>query len=243
MAIIGVTLRRLITRKRIVGLILFASVPAVVVAIAATGTRGPARLANLYHDLTYGILLAVALPVIAVVNGTGALGDERWSHTMPFLALKPIPRWVIAATTMVASIAATLVAAMIGVGLGWIAGGWAGDSWDIGVGPTVATLVAAIGYGTLFVPVGLLSRRSTVIGLIYIFLWESSFANAIGTLAPTSVGHIALSAYVAIAPDIGPAETLGSLTPDVGLAFVKVAVVAAVSLLLTTWALKRRDLA
>ncbi len=131
----------------------------------------------------------------------------------------------------------------VGAGLGWLAGGWATGSWRIGLGPTVATLVAAVGYGTLFVPVGLLSRRGTVIGLIYVFLWEASFANAIATLAPTSIGHIALSAYVAIAPDIGPAESLGSVTPEVGLAFTKVAVVALVSLALTTWELKRRDLA
>lgn len=243
LAILRVTLRRLITRKRVIGLVLFASVPAFVVALAATGNRGPERLASLYHDLTFGILLAVALPVVAVVNGTGALGDERWSHTMPFLALKPIPRWSIALATSVASIASTMMVGMVGVGLGWLAGGWATGSWDIGVGPALATLVAAIGYGTLFVPVGLLSRRGTVIGLIYIFLWEASFANAIPTLAPTSIGHIAFSAYVAIAPDIGPAETLGNLTPEVGLAFMKVAVVAAASLALTTWQLTRRDLA
>jgi len=243
LAIISVTMRRLITRKRIIGLVLFASVPALVVLVASTGDRGPERLAALYHDTTYGILLAVALPVIAIVNATGALGDERRSHTMSFLALKPIPRWAIALSTTIASVVATLAVAVVGVGLAWLVAGFATGAWDIGAGPAVGSLVVAIGYGTVFVPIGLLTRRATVIGLIYLFLWESSFANAVGTLAPTSLNHIALAAYVDLAPDISAAEALGSLEPGVWAALIKMAVVALVSLAVTTWALRKRDLA
>ncbi len=243
LAIINVTLRRLITRKRIVGLVLFASVPALVVLFASTGDRGSARLADLYHDTTFGILLAVALPVVAIVNATGALGDERRLHTMPFLALKPIPRWAISVSTTIASVGATLAVAVVAVGLGWLAAGSATGDWGIATGPAVGALVVAIGYGTIFVPIGLLTRRATVIGLIYLFLWEASFANAVAALAPTSLGHIALSAYVDLAPGISAAETLGNLEPGVGNALTKVAVVALVSLVFTTWALRRRDLA
>ena len=243
LAIINVTLRRLITRKRVIGLALFASVPAIVVFFASTGDRSPERLADLYHDTTFGILISVALPVIAIVNGASALGDERRSHTMPFLALKPIPRWSIALSTTIASVGATLAIAFVGVGLGWLAAGATTDDWGIGAGPALAGLVAAIGYGTIFVPIGLLTRRATVIGLIYLFLWEASFANAVGALAPTSLSHIALQAYVDLTPDMGAAEALGALEPGLGKALVKMAVVAVVSLAFTTWALRKRDLA
>jgi ABC-type transport system involved in multi-copper enzyme maturation permease subunit len=243
LAIMSVTLRRLITRKRIIGLVLFASVPALVVLFASTGDRGPDRLANLYHDTTFGILLAVALPVIAIVNASSALGDERRSHTMPFLALKPVPRWTIALSTTIASVGATLSVAVVGVGLGWLAAGAATGAWDIGFGPAVGALVVALAYGTIFVPIGLLTRRATVIGLVYLFLWEASFANAVGALAPTSLNHIALSAYVDLAPGISPAEALGTLEPGAGKALTKVAIVALVSLTFTTWALRKRDLA
>jgi len=243
LAIMKVTLRRLVTRKRMIGFILFASIPALVVFFASTGDRGPERLADLYHDTTYGILIAVALPVIAIVNGTGALGDERRSHTMPFLALKPIPRWQIALSTIIASVVATLTVAIVGVGLGWLAAGAATADWGIGAGPAVGALVVALGYGTLFVPIGLLTRRATVIGLIYLFLWESSFANAVAALAPTSLNHIALSAYVDLAAGISAADALGTLEPRVGKALLKMAVVALVSLAFTTWALNKRDLA
>jgi ABC-type transport system involved in multi-copper enzyme maturation permease subunit len=243
LAIIGVTLRRLITRKRVIGLVMFASVPAVIVLFAATGDRGPDRLASLYHDTTFGILISIALPVIAIVNGAAALGDERRSHTMPFLALKPLPRWSIALSTTIASIGTTLAIAIVAVGAGWLVAGATTDDWGIGLGPAVAALVTAIGYGALFVPIGLLTRRATVIGLIYLFLWEASFTNAVGALAPTSLSHIALSAYVDIAPNINPSESLGTLEPGLGKALYKVAVVALVSLVATTWALRKRDLA
>lgn len=243
LAIIGVALRRLITRKRVIGLTLFASVPAVIVLFAATGNRGPDRLAGLYHDTTFGILISVALPVVAIVNGAAALGDERRSHTMPFLALKPLPRWSIAVSSTIASVGTTLAIAFVGVGFGWLAAGATTDDWSIGAGPAVAALVASIGYGTLFVPIGLLTRRATVIGLVYLFLWEASFSNAVGTLAPTSLSHIALQAYVDVAPGISPAEALGTLEPGLGTAFYKMAVVALVSVAFTTWALRKRDLA
>ena len=243
LAIMRITAQRLITRKRIIGLILFASVPALVVLLAMTGDRGPDRLASLYHDMTFAVLLAVALPVVAIINATGALGDERRSNTMPFLALKPIRRWQIALSTTLASVGATLVVAVVGVGLGWLIAGWATGDWGIGRGPAVAAFVAAIGYGTIFVPIGLLTRRATVIGLIYLFLWETIFTNAIAGLAPTSLNHIALSAYADLAPNIGAIETLGNLEPGAGKALLKVAVVALVSLAFTTWALRKRDLA
>jgi ABC-type transport system involved in multi-copper enzyme maturation permease subunit len=243
LAIIGVALRRLITRKRVIGLTMFASVPAVIVLFAATGDRGPDRLASLYHETTFGILISVALPVIAIVNGAAALGDERRSHTMPFLALKPLPRWSIALSTTIASVGTTLAIAFIGVGLGWVVAGATIGDWGIGAGPAVAALVAAIGYGTLFVPIGLLTRRATVIGLVYLFLWEASFANAVEALAPTSLSHIALQAYVDVSPGISPAEALGTLEPGLGTALYKMAVVALVSVAFATWALRKRDLA
>ena len=88
-----------------------------------------------------------------------------------------------------------------------------------------------------------MTRRATVIGLIYLFLWESSFANAVGALAPTSLGHIALQAYTDLAPGMDFADSLGTLEPDAGKALIKVLVVALVSLVFTTWALRKRDLA
>jgi len=243
LAIVRVTLRRLITRKRMIGFILFASIPAVVVLFASTGDRSPDRLAELYHNTTFAILLVVALPVIAIVNATGALGDERRSHTMSFLALKPIPRWSIALATILASVGATLTVAFFAVGLGWLVAGSATADWGIGRGPALAALIAAIGYGTIFVPIGLLTRRATVIGLVYLFLWESSFANAVAALAPTSLGHIALQAYTDVAPGMDFVDSLGTLEPDAGKALLKVLVVALVSLAFTTWALHKRDLA
>jgi ABC-type transport system involved in multi-copper enzyme maturation permease subunit len=243
LAIIRVTLRRLITRKRMIGFILFASIPALVVVLfASTGDRSPERLAEQYHNTTFAILV-IALPVIAIVNATGALGDERRSHTMPFLALKPIPRWAIALSTTIASVGATLAVALVGVGLGWLVAGSTTGDWGIGQGPAMAALVTAVGYGTIFVPIGLLTRRATVIGLIYLFLWESSFANAVAALAPTSLGHIALQAYTDLAPGMDFVDSLGTLEPNAGKALLKVLVVALVSLAFTTWALRKRDLA
>jgi hypothetical protein len=96
----------------------------------------------------------------------------------------------------------------------------------------------------VFVPLGLLFSRATLAGLAYIFVWEGILARAISALAPSSVSLTAFSGYADLAEGVH-AETLGflgNLVPGAGGAIAKVLVAYALSIGLTTFLLKRRDL-
>ncbi|HZJ47593.1 MAG TPA: hypothetical protein VFD97_00990, partial [Acidimicrobiia bacterium] len=107
----------------------------------------------------------------------------------------------------------------------------------------VALTVSALSYGAVFIPIGYLFRRGTLIGLVYVFFWEAIMASAVATLASSSLWRIGLAAYLGLLA--GPAQEfvdlLGPVQPGVGGAFVKAAVLTVLSLVVTTWLLRSRD--
>lgn len=237
------TFRQLLQRRRALGLAALASIPAVVLALAASSISDR-RALELYHELTIGILMAAALPVAALVNGAAALGEERRGHTLPYLVVKPIPRGLVAAATTAAALAATLVIGGVGVVLGWGVGAWAAGEVGIGWPALVGAAVASAGYVAVFVPLGMLTGRATLTGLVYIFLWEGILASAASALSASSLWRTGLSAYASLTRlPAGMSDALGNVSAGTWGAAAKAAVLLAVSGLLTTWLLRTRDLA
>jgi ABC-2 type transport system permease protein len=240
LAIATYTLRKLMNRKRAIGLMLLSAVPALIVGLV--GHRGSDSM-EVFHGMAVGVLMAVVLPVIGIVNASAALGDERRDHTLPYLSVKPVARSLIVGAALTGAIAATLVIGAVGVGTLWVAGGLVSGGWAIGAGPALGLVVIAFGYGAVFVPVGFLFKRATLIGLLYVFFWEAILASAVTSLAASSLWRIGLQAYAATL-DTLPSEftdSLGNVSPSIGGAFLKVAVLVVLSVVLSTWLLRTRD--
>jgi hypothetical protein len=103
--------------------------------------------------------------------------------------------------------------------------------------------VIAFGYGAVFLPVGFLFKRATLIGLLYVFFWEAILASAVTSLAASSLWRIGLQAYAATL-DTLPRElvdSLGNVSPSVASAFLKVGVLIVLSVAFSTWLLHVRD--
>ncbi len=239
-AIAAFTFRKLMNRRRVLGLSSLTLLPAIIVALVGRNAGDAEQLAQ---GLMVGVLLAVAIPVVALVNSSAALGDERREHLLPYLTLKPVPRVLIVAAAFVGSVASTLVIGGTGVVALWLASGWASGSWSLGWPAIVALIATGVSYGAVFIPVGYLFRRGTLIGLIYVFFWEAILASAVTTLASSSLWRIGLAAYLGMLAD--PADEfldlLGSVQPGVGGSLVKAGVLAVLSLVVTTWLVRSRD--
>jgi ABC-type transport system involved in multi-copper enzyme maturation permease subunit len=234
------TFRKLMNRKRVIGLVLLTVLPALIIVLVGRRAGDPVAMV---HGLAVGVLMAVVLPVIALVNATGALGDERRDHTLAYLTLKPVARWVLVAAALTGSVVATLLIGVVGVGALWLSGGWVTGTWSIGVAPLTGLAVIALGYGAVFVPVGFIFKRATLIGLVYVFFWEAILASAVTTLAASSLWRIGLSAYLAVLtePPRDLVDQLGNVPPSVGGAFVKVGILVVLSVVATMWLLRTRD--
>ena len=109
--IAGVTLRQLLGRRRTVLLVLLSVVPILLAAaFRAAGETDIQRFTRIVFD---GLYVAILLPLVAVLFGTGAFGAEIEDGTIVYLLAKPIPRAavVIAKALSAAGVAIVLTVA------------------------------------------------------------------------------------------------------------------------------------
>ena len=242
-SIFGLILRRLLRLKRLIPLALVAAIPGLLLPIATSQGVGAERA---YRNITVELFLALALPFVTLLLASAAFGDERRASTTPYLVLKPIQR----VTIVVAVTGAGLGAALAVGGIGWatgsvIAGIQTGD-WTLGLPVMAGLVVNAAGYTAVFVPLGYFTRRAVLIGLAYIFVWETIMVSLISALSASSIYRMGLSAYVALTEGLEGGhisdELLGTVTPGVWGAMAKVGVLLALSVALMRWVLRTRDI-
>ena len=243
-AIIGATVRNVLGIKRLAGFGLLALGPSLILLLVVQSASQRGRI-EAYTSLVFGLFLGIVVPIVTIVIAGSVLGAERRGGTLSFLMLRPLSRYVIAASKLASAIAASLVingaAALV---MGGIATVYLGDIGYL-TSLLVGVIIATIGYAAIYMPLGYFTERATLIGFAYIFIWELGISTAVTGVAGTSVWKIAATGMVAIAPELDRSIVngfLGDLVPGVGGAFAKVLVLAAVSILITGWTLRVRDL-
>jgi ABC-2 type transport system permease protein len=122
-----------------------------------------------------GIGIAVVLPLIALLTGTGVLGSEIDDGTIVHILTKPIPRWKIIVSKMVV---ATVVTALFAGG-SLFAAGLIVDGPKLALALAAATAIGSVAYCALFLALSVVSRRPVLIGLLYIAIWEGLLGNAV----------------------------------------------------------------
>jgi len=113
---------RLLGLRRSIGLFLLTGSIAPILLVLAPG-RSDEQVAASYNDITVGLGMSILFPVAALIVSTAALGEERKAHTLPFLLLKPVPRWVIALAVVTAAALASFLILEVGVLASWIVAG------------------------------------------------------------------------------------------------------------------------
>ena len=246
LAIARVTGRQLLGTKRLIIFGLVALAPAGLFLLGS-GTASRSALLDRYMGLTLGLVFILIVPITTLIIAASALGDERRDATLSFLVLRPIPRSLIAASKLAAAFVASFAVTGTAALLLAVAYGMRSGDYGYLVAGVVGAGVATAVYAAVFVPLGYLSTRSTLIGLIYLFVWEQGVAGALGGLATTSPWRLGFAAFLGLAPaeamDYADPFALGDLAPGAGGSIARAAVFLAVSTAFTAWLLKRRDLA
>jgi len=244
-AIMRVTAKNVLGMKRLIGFGVLAIFPAGVFTLLARTATDIDR-AEGFTTMSMTMFLAVIVPIITIVVSASVLGSERRGNTLSFLMLRPLSRFSIAGAKLASAIVASFAITGIGAAVLGFVGGLALHDFGFLVALVAATLIGTAAYSAVYMPLGYLTERSTLIGFIYIFIWELAIAGAIQGLSGTSLLRIASSAFAGLAPDgldIDVVDAmLGSLQAGAGGAVVKVAVLCAVSILFTGWLLRTRDL-
>lgn len=163
------TLRQMVFRKSTLALAALAMLPVligVIFTLSDSGENAERWLArSLYRDL----IIAVVLPLTALLIGTSALGDEFEDGTAVYLLAKPIPRWQILVPKVAASWTLTsilLVASTVITGIIVTSGS------SLIPGFAIAIIVGALAYCCVFTYLSIAMTRALIAGLVYVFVWE-----------------------------------------------------------------------
>ncbi|QOC90412.1 ABC transporter permease subunit [Micromonospora craniellae] len=149
-----------------------------------------------------GLGLAVVLPVIALIVGTGVLGAEIDDGTVVHVLTTPLPRWQIVLPKLAVAAGATAVTVAVPL----FVAGLLADSARLGLALAVASAVGALAYSALFVASSLLTRRPVLLGLVYVLIWEGLLSNVVTGTRVLSIQHY----VIAIADRIAPTELLNT---------------------------------
>ena len=243
LAILRATMRQVVGGRRWIVLGLLALMPAVVMWLSSLDASASVAVTR-YRDASLQTLLLPVLPIIALVIGSGALGDERRDGTLSFLLVRPVRRSTITGAKLTAAwLAASLIAGASGALAATVLAIRAG-TWSALAPTLVAVAVTAAGYAAVFMLLGHITSRAVLVGLVYLFVWEP-ITFAAPALANVSLSRIGLTAYVGMDPDsirtLG--EALGSLAPGAGGAIAKALGISLVSIWFGAFLLKRLDAA
>ncbi len=254
-AIIRVTLLQLIGRRRSIGLLVLAAVPAAILLLTGLNVEDR-ETEEFFRTGILPLILGVTVPIIAIILGSASLGDERRHKTISYLALRPIRREAIAAAKLVATWLAAFLVAGSGALLAAIALGITVGSWNEMFAIMVATAISTLGFVAAMQVAGYITDRAVVIGLGYLLIWEGIVTGAASQVATTSIWRMGVSAYADIVAGDHWGSALGlearvvadlkdllsGVLPGVWGALVKVLGISMLSIVVLGYLMRDRDL-
>jgi ABC-2 type transport system permease protein len=228
-ALVGVTMRGLLNRRRIILMTLLAAVPVLLGAFVYLRGGRPDV------DRVLGILIVqTVMPLIALVLGTAALGSEIEDGTAVYLLAKPIPRWHVALAKILVAVVLTAVLVVPSVVLtGLLIGRGGADAIGVTLAFAFGCLVGGSAYTAVFVALSALTSRALVLGLAYVLLWEGTLGGLLQGTRFLSIRQATLGLVDAAGGEVGGEP----LAADVSVVVLTVVIVG--SFLLASWKLAR----
>jgi ABC-2 type transport system permease protein len=217
-ALVNVTLRGLLGRRRMVLMLLLVALPVLVAVLI--------RVAGGGRDVTAildALVVRTVLPLVALIVGTAAIGSEIEDGTAVFLLVNPIARWRIALAKLVT--AAGLTAALVVPPIlltGVIIAGAGSEALGTTVGFALAALAGGVAYAFLFTALGALTSRALIIGLVYVLLWEGVLSGLLGGTRFLSVRQATLGL---VAASTGEQGGTPPLEPTISVLIVVIVIV------------------
>ena len=194
-----ITARGLLGRRRF--LLLF-PLPVLLVLLAVLSRAQGVDPGQWGPPVLVGLGLAVVLPVIALIVGTGVLGAEIDDGTVVHILTKPLPRWQIVLPKL--AVAAGVTAVTVAVPL-YVAGVLA-SSVRVGLALAAAASIGALAYCALFLALSLVTRRPVLLGLVYVLIWEGLLGNFVSGTKVLSIQQY----VIALADRFAPTELLAT---------------------------------
>jgi ABC-2 type transport system permease protein len=240
-ALFVLTLRQLVHGRRLLVVAFLFALP-VGLSILARALGAPEY--GVEFAFVFILIPHALLPLTALLYASGVIQDELEDQTLTYLLIRPIPKWALYVTKLLATLCITMALVVTFTLLTYLAI-FLGtpEFWGpvFPLKPFQAALLfvlSLVAYCSFFGWLGLMVRRSLVLGVVYIVLFEWLLANidfAVRRLTVTYYWRVLADRWLEIRPDpqrIG-ASTVWSLGTDDPTNLQCVLALLGVSLLLT----------
>jgi ABC-2 type transport system permease protein len=166
-ALIDVTLRGLLGRRRTLLLILLVGLPVgIALLVRISGGRPDA------DRILDTLVVRTVMPLAALILGTAAIGSEIDDGTAVYLMIKPISRWRIALAKAIVAAGLTVALVVPAVVITGLLIGSRTDTATSIIGYSVACLLGGSAYAVAFMTLSVFTSRALLVGLGYTLIWE-----------------------------------------------------------------------
>lgn len=190
-----------------------------------------------------GLYLGFLLPLFTLAFGTAAVGGEREGRTLLWLLTRPLPRWAIYLGEWLGALPWGLLAGVGGLAVLCLAGGEVGR--EVLAFGWPAAVAGSVAFTSLFVLVGAAFRRPAVVGLVYVFFFETLVASLPGSLKQLSLNYYVRSLLYNATGDrlttVSPANLDVYSPADPGTAWATLAAASVGFTLLGMWLFGRQE--
>ena len=178
-------------------------------------------------------LFGLVLPLGTLVIGDGVLGADIRRGTFVYSWLSPVSmttltvgRWLGGSGTAVATMAPAFALSALVAG-----------SPDAAAPAALGAAIGAVAYVALFVAIGAATRRSTLVALLWVFLFERLLGTALTGIAQLSPTWESRAVFTGLA-DV-PADLVRRGIPEGWSAVGRLGIITVVALAVATWRLGR----
>jgi ABC-2 type transport system permease protein len=181
-ALFILTLRQHLHGRRLVVLSLLFLLPSVLTCVVRLAPHAP-RPAELEFAFVFNLIPHALVTLTALLYAAGILQDEVEGQTLTYLLLRPLPRWALYLTRLLATVIVSAFLTGAFTALALVVLYWGVPELWGQVLPWRALKVMAllalalVGYCSLFSTLSLFTRRAVIAGLAYIIIFEGLLAN------------------------------------------------------------------
>lgn len=206
--------------------------------------NGPA----IFGLMIWAFFVKFSVPVLGVFYGTSLVADEVEDKTITYLFTRPIAREAVLIGKYLSYLACTVFVVLPSIVLVWILvipmGGSLGANFldlvkDLGI---VAAGLAV--YGAVFAFIGAYFKRPLLIGLAFIFGWETAVLAFPGSFKLFSVAHWVQGLVPHAMPNDSTASLMMAIfreTPSLAGSLTAMSLILVVFLGLAAWIVARRE--
>ena len=199
-ALFGLTIRQYLHGKRwMVVSALFLLPAALAILIRITAPNVPSMV--LEFLLVFMLIPQAILPLVALLYSTGMVQDELEEQTITYLLIRPLRKWALYLVKLLATIVAAVLLTAVFTACTYAAIYLGSDGEVTGVPIRCLKAIsihslAVLAYCCLFGVVSLVTKRSLVVGILYIVVIEGLLANLpFGIRLMTIIYYARLIAY------------------------------------------------